>query len=96
MSAISTERRIRKVPTKVVMRGEAEVQRNGVSNILWHRGFELAGSEMADDDAKKSFAPPVKKRNELGLPGGLVRALKWIFVTIFLTSIVIGVVGIFL
>jgi hypothetical protein len=56
----------------------------------------LAGSEMADDDAKKSFAPPVKKRNELGLPGGLVRALKWIFIAIILTSIVIGVVGIFL
>ena len=54
------------------------------------------GSEMADDDAKQSFAPPVKKRNELGLPRGLVCALKWIFVAIFLTSIVIGVVGIFL
>jgi hypothetical protein len=51
---------------------------------------------MADDDAKQAFAPPVKKRNELGLPRGLVRALKWIFVAIFLTSIVIGVVGIFL
>ena len=51
---------------------------------------------MADDDAKQSFAPPVKKRNELGLPGGLVHALKRFFVAIFLASTVVGIAGLLL
>jgi hypothetical protein len=38
----------------------------------------------------------VKKRNVLGLPSGMIRALKWIFVAIFLALIVVGVVGLFL